>query len=311
MGEQISRRLFLAAVGAGAISWSNSVSAHESGSAMIPYEGRLADRLWMWGHGAGSTDTLYGIPTGHGIDEADAIRSMGITNLCVIRWLNLPKPENEGDPSKPPFANFCKTLTDVKRVAWSVVDGGTQSYEQKKAWAFDLAEKLPNLTTFFFDDFFIGTPTLEGGRTEPEAHLTVAQLKEFRVEMSAHLRRPELAAVLYSNQINEHIVPHLNEFDVVSFWTWHATDLAALESNFRRYREFLPNKRTLLGIYMWDFGNQCPVTSEMMTHQLDFALEKYKRGEIEGMIFHCTPLCDIGLEAVEQSRQWIAVHAND
>ena len=31
----------------------------------------------------------------------------------------------------------------------------------------------------------------------------------------------------------------------------------------------------------------------------------------QGMIFHCTPLCDIGLEAVDTARQWIAEHAEE
>jgi hypothetical protein len=34
-------------------------------------------------------------------------------------------------------------------------------------------------------------------------------------------------------------------------------------------------------------------------------------GEIEGLIFHCTPLCDMHLEAVEWSKRWIARHADD
>ncbi|MDR0871676.1 MAG: hypothetical protein LBN39_12880, partial [Planctomycetaceae bacterium] len=91
---------------------------------------------------------------------------------------------------------------------------------------------------------------------------------------------------------------------------WHATELTALEENFKRYREFLPNKPTLLGIYMWDFGNAKPITQEQMKHQLDFALKKFKEKQIDGMIFHCTPLCDLGLEAVDYSRKWIAEYAD-
>ena len=62
---------------------------------------------------------------------------------------------------------------------------------------------------------------------------------------------------------------------------------------------------------MWDFGNAKPVTPELMRHQLEVALGLFKEGQIEGMIFHCTPLCDIGLEAVDTARQWIADHAEE
>lgn len=315
MSERVTRRTFFkgAALSAAAISASaiapdtglGTGFGAESVSAMIPYQPRLSDRLWMWGHGAGSTDSLYKIPKGNGIDEADAIRSMGIPNLCVIRWRGLPQPENADDPAKPPFERFCRTLTDVKRIAWSLVDGAPEPYERKKRWVFDLAASMPNFTTLFLDDFFIDKPHLSPGKTEPAAHLSLDALRQLRDEMATLPRRPDLAAVLYAYQLDESIRQHLELCDVVSFWTWHATDLAALESNFRRYREILPNKRTLLGIYMWDFGNMRPVTPELMTHQLDFALDLFKRGEIEGMIFHCTPLCDIGLDAVERSRRWI------
>jgi len=49
---------------------------------------------------------------------------------------------------------------------------------------------------------------------------------------------------------------------------------------------------------------------ELMKLQLNFALEQFKKGQIEGMIFHCTPLCDLGLEAVEYSKKWIAEYGN-
>ena len=56
---------------------------------------------------------------------------------------------------------------------------------------------------------------------------------------------------------------------------------------------------------MWDFGGKQPIDLEFMKYQLDFALELFRKGEIEGTIFHCTPLCNKGLEAVEYSKKWI------
>lgn len=276
----------------------------------IPYEPKLVDRLWMWGHGPGTTDTLYAIPKGDKIDQADAIRSMGIPNLCVIRWLNSPEPENDDDPTKPAFGQFCEKIAPIKRLAWSIIDGAPQPYEQKKGWAFEAARTLPNMTTFFLDDFFTQIPDGDS-ITEVKAHLTVEQLRSLRDEIAALPRKCDLAAVLYSGQLDPGIRPYLDQCDVVSFWTWAATDLTALEANFGRYREILPEKRTLLGIYMWDFGNMRPVTPELMTLQLDFALDMFRKKQVEGVIFHCTPLCDIGLDAVEVSRRWIEEHANE
>ena len=61
---------------------------------------------------------------------------------------------------------------------------------------------------------------------------------------------------------------------------------------------------------MWNFGNMKPIPVELMKLQLDFALEKFKQYEIEGMIFHCTQFVDVGLETVEYARKWIAEHAD-
>lgn len=311
-----TRRSFLQTAAASVCSvpfWmSNRAPAGESIAETIPYEPTLRDRLWMWGHGSRATDGVAKIPNGHGIDMADAIRSMGIPNVCVIRWQSLPKAENDTrDGNNPPFDRYIQQFHDTRRVAWGIIDGGEEPYRLKKEWAISLLDRMPNLTTFFLDDFFIGEPKLAPGQTEPEAHLTLAELRSLKAELAALPRRPDLAAVLYAYQLNDLIREHLELCDVVSFWTWHATDLTALEKNFRRYREILPTKPTLLGIYMWDFGNEKPVTPELMRHQLDVALDLYKQGQIEGMIFHCTPLCDIGLEAVDTARQWIADHAEE
>jgi len=265
------------------------------------YEPNLRDRLWMWGHGPGTTNDLYNIPRGNNIDMADAIDYMGIPNVCVIRWRGKPEP---------PFDEYIKQFHKTKRVAWSVVDGAPQTYAQKKQWAFELSEKMPNLVNFFLDDYFIGDSIPATGQEDSPAHLTLDGMRYLRREIKSLKRPTDLSVVLYSYQIQPGIKRHLEACDVVSFWTWHATDLVALEDNFKKYREIIPDKPTLLGTYMWDFGNSKPITLELMKLQLDFALEKFQQGQIEGMIFHCTPLCDLGLEAVAYSKKWIAEYGD-
>jgi len=314
--EQYSRRDFLR-VGGSALLVASSFGASnsrvfsesfESRSAAIPYSSKLRDRLWMWGHGAGSTDDLYNIPKGNKIDMADAIRSMGIPNVCVTRWRGLPAPENdERDGKKPPFDRFLKQFESdsTKRIAWSIADGAPEPFELKKDWAISLLDKTPKLTTFFLDDLFIGNGVLQEGQTELPALASLAQIRALREEIDRLPRRPEIAAVLYSHQLQEAIRPHLELCDVVSFWTWDGADLNALRANFRRYREIMPQKRTLLGVYMWDFGGAQPIDPELMKLQLAAGLELFRQGEVEGFIFHCTPLCDLGLEAVDAAREWI------
>jgi len=266
------------------------------------YEPNLRDRLWMWGHGPGTTDGVCNIPVGKKIDMADAIDYMGIPNVCVIRWMGKPEP---------PFDEYIKQFQKTKRVAWSIIDGAPQSYAQKKQWAFELLEKMPNLVSFYLDDYFhfVKDDIPEG----TAGYMTLGTIRDLRQEVKSMKRPTDLSMVVYSDQLRDlgpEIKPHLDCCDVVSFWTWYATNLVALEDNFKKYREIVPDKPTLLGTYMWDFGNAKPITPELMKLQLDFALEKFKGGQIEGMIFHCTPLCDLGLEAVEYSKKWIAEYGD-
>jgi hypothetical protein len=298
----ITRRNFLetAALGTAVLALASPTAA-QAAPELRQYEPNLRDRLWMWGHGPGTTNDLYNIPTGNNIDMADAIDSMGIPNVCVIRWRGKPEP---------PFDEYIKQFHKTKRVAWSVVDGAPQDYEQKKQWTFELSEKMPNLVSFFLDDYFHGESIPPEGQEDSPACLTLDQVRSLHHEMKSLKRPTDLSVVLYSYQLQPGLKRHIDACDVVSFWTWHATDLVALKDNFKRYREIVPDKPTLLGTYMWDFGNSKPITMELMKLQLDFALEQFKQGQIEGMIFHCTPLCDLGLEAVEYSRKWIAEYGD-
>ena len=301
----INRRGFLktaaALAGAGAGSALNSVA--RAAEVKYPgYENNVQDRLWMWGHGAGSTKGRYALPAGGDIQPAEAISYMGIPNVCMIRWQNIPEP---------PFDEYVKQFANTKRLAWSVLDNARQPYAEKKRMAFELARKMPNLTSLYLDDFFHHGAVPKPGRDEAPAALPVAAVRALMKEVAAQERRLDVSVVLYDYQLNPAIVRHIELCDVVSFWTWKASDLVNLQRNFETYRKLVPDKRTLLGVYMWNFGNSKPIPIELMEHQCSLGLRWLQDGKIEGMIFHCTPLCDMKLEAVEWARRWIARHAKD
>ncbi len=270
----------------------------------LPYDRTLRDRLWMWGHDAGSLKKTYGFGSkGGDILPGEAIKTMGIPNVCMVRFTGTPLP---------PFDDYVKQFAHAKRLTWSFVDGDRgHTTEQKRRQALDLAAKLPNFAGLDMDDFFLAdaVPKTEGG--EAQAHLSVEQVQQVQRELTVQGRRLDLSIVLYSNQLHPAIKRHLDLVDAVYFWTWRARDLANLEANFAAYRKIVPTKRTRLGIYMWDFGEKKPISQELMEHQCRLGLQWLKQGEIEGLIFHCTPLCDMGLEAVEWSKSWIARHADD
>jgi hypothetical protein len=92
---------------------------------------------------------------------------------------------------------------------------------------------------------------------------------------------------------------------VVTFWTWRAKDIDSLEQNMERFERLVPSARKLLGCYMWDYGTQKPVPLPLMEKQCRLGLEWLNAGRIDGMIFLASCICDLGLEAVEWTKNWI------
>jgi hypothetical protein len=304
----MDRRDFLkktsALVGLSALSSANSFA--RAAEAKYPaYENNLRDRLWMWGHDSGVYDGPkgpYNIPLSAPISMAEGIKSMGIPNVCVIRG-GTPGPE------------YRKQFKDVKRIAWNLSGGSNQSYHALKDYVFGLRDTTPNLTGYYLDDFFRfgDKPKFDkNSETEPApAALSLEEMKQLHEETLAYKRRLDLAVVLYTQQLCPAIKPVMKHVDIVSLWIWSGIDIQKIDANFKKYRALVPHKPTLLGIYMWDFGGRKELSTDFMAKQLDYAYMLYKTGQIEGLIFHCTPLCNKGLAAVDYARQWIAKHGKE
>ena len=64
--------------------------------------------------------------------------------------------------------------------------------------------------------------------------------------------------------------------------------------------------RKVLGCYMWDYGGLQPMPLELMEYQCNLGLKWLKEGRIDGMIFLASCICDLGIDAVEWTRKWIA-----
>lgn len=304
----MDRRDFLkrtpALLGGASLAMSPSWSRADA-PATLAYENNLRDRLWMWGHDSGvydGPDGLYRIPLSPPISMAEGIRSMGIPNVCVIR----------GGVSD---ASYREQFRGVKRVAWNLSSGSNQSYRELKDHVFSLRETMPNLTGYYLDDFFRFGDRPDFDRndetTAAPAALSIAELKQLHEETAAYRRRLDLSMVLYTHLLCPAIKPALRLVDVVSLWIWNGGDIHQIAASFQTYRALTPDKPTLLGIYMWDFGGRKELSVELMAKQLDYAHTLYKQGQIEGLIFHCTPLCNKGLAAVDYARDWIAQHADD
>jgi len=285
----------------------------------IPYENNIRDRLWMWGHDSGSLrHYISDKQSGGTILPAAAIKYMGISNVCMVPFTGTPRPEA--------YDEYARQFADpaVKRFTWSFVHGSSRNSNKIKAAALRQAAKYNNFVGLDMDDFFRGRAVSTSkelnadgkSSTIAPAALSPSQVIDVQKELSTTAskcrgKKLDLSIVWYTHQLNPSIKAHIDQVDVVYFWTWNANHLANLEKNYKAFRDICPDVRVRLGVYMWNFNNKAVIPLAVMKHQLDFACRWLKSGEVEGLIFHCTPLCDMGLEAVEYCRRWIDQHGEE
>jgi hypothetical protein len=250
----------------------------------------VRDRLWIWGHEANSHESRWGVPGPSRITPAEGAFYLGVPNLLMV---------NFGGKPVPPFDQYAVPFRPLKRVVWSIAGGGGFR-EGDLSGVLQLATRLPNLTGVVMDDFFRNTP--EGGEI---GVLSTDRLREIQSQLKGGGRKLDLWTVLYAQQLALPLGQHLALCDRVTFWTWEGREIRDLERNLKNLEAVAPASRKVLGCYMWDYGQRCPMPVDLMEMQCEMGLRWLREGRVEGMIFLASCICDLALEAVEWTREWI------
>ncbi len=248
----------------------------------------VRDRLWLWGHEAGSHNGQFGIKQTSRITPVEAAVYLGIPNLLLIRY--------DGRPAFP-FDQYAIPFRAMKRVVWSLTGAGGVTSDEERKHVLDLAAKMPNLVGFIMDDFFQNTG---------QAALSVEDLQNIRKRLTIAGRKRDLWVVLYAHQLGLPLQAHLELCDKITFWTWKAPDLKNLEAHFAAAEKLAPKAGKILGCYLWNYGQSRPMPLDLMKVQCDLGLRWLREGRIEGMIFLASCICDLELETVDWTRKWIA-----
>ena len=266
----------------------------------LPYDDTIGDRLWMWGHHAMSFASMksakegYNLPYDRRIDMADACKAMNIPGCFVVRWRNLP--------TKDELPEYMKQFADTKRIGFSITDSAKEPFEEKVRLGLEYADRMPNLTTFIMDDYWC----MNGKLMRPTSEIV-------NVHEQLASRGMKLGVVLYSdsNGVKPEYKEVLDICDEITFWFWNGKNVGGIEAQVAKLRTMIgPDKPVLLGQYMWDFGGKKPMPAAAMENQLEQTSRLLARKEISGVIFHCTPLVDMNLAAVNVSRKWIQANAS-
>ncbi len=282
------------AAGASLVGCRTLNSAEQTGgNQLLPhqrrFEGTIRDRFWVWTHQAGSHDK-FGIPKPSRMTPMEGAAYLDVPNAMFITFGGQPK----GDLFDP----YAISLRPLKRVGWSLTgEAGHTSVEAREA-ALALAGRHSNIDRFVLDDFFQG-----GGSN---AVLSADDLRALRDKLVINGQRRTLWVVVYEHLLHLPIGDHLQQCDGVTYWTWAPRNLQHLETNMAKLEEISPKTRKMLGCYFWDYQAGKPLPLELMQQQCEIGLKWLHEGRIEGMIFLGSNVCDIELDTVEWTREWIA-----
>ena len=296
----MNRRKFISSVVAmGGVAMLGGCKSPFSGcDGRVPYGDTIGDRLWMWGHHRDSFKALkgtkeqYNLPFDTRIDMAAACKEMNIPGCFVVRWTKNPK--------KADLPEYMRQFVDTKRVGFSITDSATESFEEKVRIGFEYADRMPNLTTLVMDDFWSGAAR----------GVDLAKIASVREGVSN--RNMKLGIVLYSdnNGVKGEFKDVLDLCDEITFWFWHGKNVGTIEAQVARLKDLVgAEKPILLGQYMYDFGGKKALPGTDMERQLAATSRLLSQKAINGVIFHCTPLVDMDLDAVKVSRSWIKENA--
>jgi hypothetical protein len=254
---------------------------------------RVKDRLWLWGHDPGKHNEDWGLPGRSSIGPVEAAEYLGIENLVMV-------PYGDG-PFVPPAAELPR-YRRMKRLVWSIVGPVAAASAEERDAVVAMSADLPGLSGLIMDDFF-RAENVEAGRDA--GMLSATDLARFRDRLRSGPHPLDIWVVLYADQLGLPVGRHLGLCDKVTFWTSRSAELSNLEANLSRAEELAPEAGMLLGCYLWDYGNKRPLPRELMDLQCAQGLAWLHSGRIEGMIFLASCVCDLGLETVEWTRDWI------
>ncbi len=261
----------------------------------------LREKLWLWGQSPDAHyehNNTYELPGHSRMTAVEGAYYFDIPNMCRVRMMGHPQP---------PYDQESIAMRPCREVVWSLLGAGGEPVTE---WGdtpevIRQAKMFPNVTGGVFDDFFL---------PHRISHYTPAKLREIKQKMNSEAGRPlDMWVVCYEDKLDsiENIAEYLCEFDVISFWTWKGSELPRAEMNIERVRALAPGKRILAGLYMWNYGERKPLTIEEMEYQADLYLRLMKEGKIDGIIVCSNCIADLGIEAVEWTRDWIAKHSDD
>ena len=257
----------------------------------------IRDRFWLWGMKVnalqGTSDYAalnFGTST---LTVEQAIQRTGARNVIMAGLLPIAQESLDAMPSAERI--ICK---------WSMHKGAdgknVMGYEDclsRLMAAKELAADDTRIEGFLVDDFSTGS--IEAG-VGPE------HLRRMQYENAVHGPHLPLGATIYTMSLERPelsgLLPFFAQFLVP---LWHADQIATLPASVDRLSELSGGKPMLLCLYIFDFGENKPISREGMQRQLDVAERLLHEGKVTGLVVCGTCMMDLDWEANHCLYEWL------
>lgn len=284
----------LAVFAAGLLGAASGVDAEQDGPSTT-----LRDKLWVWTTPERAVPGEHGAETFANASPAQQAAILGVPNI----WL-----AGAGIPNDQALARRqTESVRQAASVVWEILPDGdkteyhdTFEYSGRVRQIGELRADFPNLQGVLIDDMTTGA--MDNGFS-PE------QLVKLRRQLSATCPDVDLWGVVYTMNFGR---PNLDQYveclDVINLWVWHGRDLADLEQHVAHCEQKFPDKPIVLGLYLRNYGEGKPMTTEQMELQCETARRLAQAGRIEGIGFLTI---DNDPEIVSWTAKWIARVADE
>lgn len=257
---------------------------------------KMRDHFWVWGHPEGKYNHLYGNEDESRMTPMEGALYMGARNMFMVP---VGVPVN--------WRQYNKSFVTLQNVGWCIDDAAVDPKSLEKL--IEEAKSFPNITCAVFDDFQI---YLERNKVPVEKYRAVHE----RLHNNG-VRTLDMWMVLYTHEFgvdaahDEWFKDYIDCFDGVIMWTWKASDLRDFEEKYAIFKKQTEGKRRMLGLYLYNFGENGKASAEDAAWQLERYSDLLRRGEIEGIVLHTNTMADLDHPAYDVETAWMKEHGDE
>ena len=255
----------------------------------------LRDKFWLWGHPEGRYNAEYGNENKSRMTPMESCMYLGVRNIFMVpvQWEVNARQYN-------------KSFRTLNEVGW----GYRYPRDLKELEEImEYTKEFPNITCVALDDF--KNDSFHNQRPIEELAAFIDKLHNNQP------RRLDTWMILYTwlfgtdAQEDQDFQKYVDLLDGVIMWTWKESDVPLIPEKFELFKKMTENKRRMVGVYLYNFGESKQATGEAVKWQLDFWREKLLAGEIEGIVLHTNTMADLDYEAYDAAIEWMDQHGDE